>query len=145
MSQAGRAGIAGRSRQSCQFSPVRTWQRRSAEMSSFEEEMERSSPTQILSSTSAELTTRSMEICNELNHQAVVRFLSRFSVPVADIIRDARDRGLDASLLEGHMAALNSIPMMRLVAADVMSLAEQLKEMRTANGSTRKHAALPAS
>jgi hypothetical protein len=113
-------------------------------MSSFEEEMERSSPTQILSSTSAELTTRSMEICNEHNHQAVVRFLYRFSVPVADIIRDARDRGLDASLLEGHMAALNSIPMMRLVAADVMSLAEQLKEMRTANGSTRKHAALPA-
>ncbi len=83
---------------------------------------------------------------NEHKQQAVIRFLSRFSIPVADIIRDARNRGLDASPLEGHMAALNSIQMMRLVAADVMSLANQLEEIKTAHGSRpRKHVALPAS
>jgi hypothetical protein len=100
-------------------------------MSTFEQEMERSSPPLILSTSSADVTNRSLERSNEHNQQAVIRFVTRFSIPVANIIRDSRQRGLDASPLEGHMAALNSIQMMRLVAADVSSLADQLTRSET--------------
>lgn len=118
-----------------QISKRRAWQQQAAEMSSFEQEMERSLPPFIVSTSSADVTNRSLEMCNEHNQQAVIRFLSRFSVPVADIIRDSRERGLYASPLEGHMAALNSIPMMRLVAADVSSLADQLDKRTATDGS----------
>ena len=58
--------------------------------------------------------------------------------------RQLRDLLQAGSPLEGHIAELNSIPMMRLVAADVMSLATQLQEIEAAHGSrARKHAAAP--
>jgi hypothetical protein len=110
---------------------TRALRRLATEIIAFQEEMQRTSPPLVLSSISEEVTNRSLQMCNEHKHQTVIRFLATFSARLTDVIRDTKENGPDASPLETHLAALNSIAMMRLIAADVSSLANQAEAVRS--------------
>jgi len=92
----------------------------------------RNTPTIVIGGPS-EVTRETLEDSNLYNQQAIVDFLKRFGGSIETNLRRARHYGLDPSRLQAHVAELNSIPMMRLIANDVNELADQLDHRNLLN------------
>jgi 23S rRNA maturation mini-RNase III len=74
------------------------------------------------------------------NDQAIMDFLKKFGGEIESIMRRTKPYGLDTSQLQGHIANLNSIQMMRLIGDDLNDVAGQLDQRRllTSRGTTEK-------
>jgi len=96
-----------------------------SDMMDFQDHRLRNTPTIVFGGVS-EVTRKTLEDSNRYNQQAIVDFLKRFGGAIESALRRTRPYGLDPSRLQSHVAELNSIQMMRLIASDVNELADQV-------------------
>lgn len=93
----------------------------------FENEKEMSRPAMILVVAGGEATMRrnSEEIAH-YDVDAVTEFLKQFGGPMNGFVRKSRPYDLDTSRLQRHIATINNILVMRLIANDLADLSDQL-------------------
>jgi hypothetical protein len=95
----------------------------------FENEKTITRPVTILSAVPGGEQTmrRNSEDIAHYDQAAVTDFLKRFGGPVNGVARIVRPYTLDTSRLQRHIETINCIPAMRLVATDIIDLADQLE------------------
>jgi hypothetical protein len=93
----------------------------------FHEERLRNLPTMLIGG-AADLSRKGMEDSQRYDRQAIIDFLKTFGGPIESILRQVKAFGVDTSQLQRHMAELNNIQMIRLIADDLNDVAGQLSQ-----------------
>ncbi len=89
-----------------------------------------------------ETMRKNMENSIRYNQEAVLELLKRFGGPIDACIRRVRPYQLDTTRLQSHVADLNSIQMITLIANDLSGLADQLDDgnlLSSSSGAQKTH------